>query len=121
MRYIPLIRSLAGVNENGMPWGAGLRWRPLPQAEAPTEPTGENIPYDAPHIPEKAHFKYLLIPGMRHSYLPQSVTGAIKKATDCCPYRVRYLKTAGIYEIFNCSRGIRFYFVMSIFLAPSLI
>ena len=21
-------------------WGAGLRWRPLPQAEAPTEPTG---------------------------------------------------------------------------------
>ncbi len=21
--------------------GAGLRWRPLPQAEAPTEPTGE--------------------------------------------------------------------------------
>ena len=22
-------------------WGAGLRWRPLPQAEAPTEPTGE--------------------------------------------------------------------------------
>ncbi len=24
-------------------WGAGLRWRPLPQAEAPTEPTGENL------------------------------------------------------------------------------
>ena len=27
--------------ENQMLWGAGLRWRPLPQAEAPTEPTGE--------------------------------------------------------------------------------
>ena len=22
-------------------WGAGVRWTPLPQAEAPTEPTGE--------------------------------------------------------------------------------
>ncbi len=22
-------------------WGAGLRWRPLPKAEAPTEPAGE--------------------------------------------------------------------------------
>ena len=22
-------------------WGAGVRWRPLPQAEAPTEPTDE--------------------------------------------------------------------------------
>ena len=22
-------------------WGAGVQWRPLPQAEAPTEPTGE--------------------------------------------------------------------------------
>ena len=46
MRYIPLIRSVSGVNENGLPWGAGLRWRPLPQAEAPTEPTGETSPYD---------------------------------------------------------------------------
>ena len=27
--------------ENQMLWGAGLRWRPLPKAEAPTEPTGE--------------------------------------------------------------------------------
>ena len=27
--------------ENQMLWGEGLRWRPLPQAEAPTEPTGE--------------------------------------------------------------------------------
>ena len=24
-----------------MKWGAGRRWRPLPQAEAPTEPAGE--------------------------------------------------------------------------------
>ena len=51
MRRICLSQSVSGVNENGMPWGAGLRWRPLPQAEAPTEPTGETvIPYDAPHI-----------------------------------------------------------------------
>ena len=30
--------------------GAGLRWRPLPQAEAPTEPTGEtaNEQYSQP-------------------------------------------------------------------------
>lgn len=27
--------------ENQMLCGAGLRWRPLPQAEALTEPTGE--------------------------------------------------------------------------------
>ena len=27
--------------ENQMLWGAGPRWRPLPQAESPTEPTGE--------------------------------------------------------------------------------
>ena len=25
-------------------WGAGRRWRPLPQAEAPTEATDETIP-----------------------------------------------------------------------------
>ncbi len=25
--------------------GAGVRWTPLPLAEAPTEPTGENVPY----------------------------------------------------------------------------
>ena len=24
-------------------WGAGVRWTPLPQAEAPTEPTGETV------------------------------------------------------------------------------
>ena len=24
--------------------GAGVRWTPLPEAEAPTEPTGENAP-----------------------------------------------------------------------------
>ena len=24
--------------------GAGLRWRPLPKAEAPTEPGGEKVP-----------------------------------------------------------------------------
>ena len=24
-----------------MKWGAGRRWRPLPQAETPTEPAGE--------------------------------------------------------------------------------
>ena len=31
-------------------WGAGVRWRPLPQAEAPTEPTGEtaNEQYSQP-------------------------------------------------------------------------
>ncbi len=50
MRHSYLPQSVTGVNENGMPWGAGLRWRPLPQAEAPTEPTGETVPYDAPHI-----------------------------------------------------------------------
>ena len=27
-------------------WGAGLRWRPLPQAEAPTEPTGETATFE---------------------------------------------------------------------------
>ena len=26
--------------QDQMLWGAGLRWRPLPQAEAPTEPAG---------------------------------------------------------------------------------
>ena len=26
--------------------GAGLRWRPLPQAEAPTEPTGETATFE---------------------------------------------------------------------------
>ena len=25
-------------------WGAGVRWTPLPQAEAPTEATAEKIP-----------------------------------------------------------------------------
>ena len=25
--------------------GAGVRGTPLPEAEAPTEPTGENVPY----------------------------------------------------------------------------
>ena len=35
-----------GVDEtlkasNQLEWGAGLRWRPLPQAEAPTEATAE--------------------------------------------------------------------------------
>ena len=36
--------------DNQMLWGAGLRWRPLPQAEAPTEPTGEtaNEQYSQP-------------------------------------------------------------------------
>ena len=29
--------------------GAGRRWRPLPKAEAPTEPGGETaVPYDVP-------------------------------------------------------------------------
>ena len=27
-------------------WGAGVRWRPLPQAEAPTEPTGETATFE---------------------------------------------------------------------------
>ena len=27
--------------QDQMLWGAGLRWRPLPQAEAPTEATAE--------------------------------------------------------------------------------
>ena len=47
--FFRLVNQLAekeGVTEqlkadNHMLWGAGLRWRPLPQAEAPTEPTGE--------------------------------------------------------------------------------
>ena len=65
-----------------MPRGAGLRWRPLPQAEAPTEPTGETIPYDALHILENTHFKYLLVPGMGHIYLMQPVKGNNKKAGD---------------------------------------
>ena len=26
-------------------WGAGVRWTPLPQAEAPTEPTGETAAF----------------------------------------------------------------------------
>ena len=47
--FFRLVKELAereGVTEqlkaeNQMLWGAGLRWRPLPQAEAPTEPTGE--------------------------------------------------------------------------------
>ena len=47
--FFRLVNQLAekeGVTEqlkadNQMLWGAGLRWRPLPQAEAPTEPTGE--------------------------------------------------------------------------------
>ena len=30
--------------ENSACWGAGRRWRPLPQAEAPTEATAEKIP-----------------------------------------------------------------------------
>ncbi len=42
------------ILDNGALRGAGLRWRPLPQAEAPTEPTGETAPYDAPHILKKA-------------------------------------------------------------------
>ena len=25
-----------------MVWGSGVRWTPLPKAEAPTEPAGEN-------------------------------------------------------------------------------
>ena len=49
--FFRLVKQLAekeGVTEqlkadNHMLWGAGLRWRPLPQAEAPTEPTGENL------------------------------------------------------------------------------
>ena len=47
--FFRLVKQLAekeGVTEqlkanNQMLWGAGLRWRPLPKAEAPTEPTGE--------------------------------------------------------------------------------
>ena len=47
--FFRLVNQLAekeGVTEqlkadDQMLWGAGLRWRPLPQAEAPTEPTGE--------------------------------------------------------------------------------
>ena len=47
--FFRLVKQLAekeGVTEqlkaeNQMLWGAGLRWRPLPQAEAPTEPAGE--------------------------------------------------------------------------------
>ena len=47
--FFLLVKQLAekeGVTEqlkadNQMLWDAGLRWRPLPQAEAPTEPTGE--------------------------------------------------------------------------------
>ncbi len=29
--------------QDQMEWGAGLLWRPLPQAEAPTEPAGETL------------------------------------------------------------------------------
>jgi len=32
-----------------MAWGAGLRWRPLPQAEAPTEPAGETRRHEQHH------------------------------------------------------------------------
>ena len=47
--FFRLVNQLAekeGVTEqlkadNQMLWGAGLRWRRLPQVEAPTEPTGE--------------------------------------------------------------------------------
>ena len=47
--FLRLVKQLAekeGVTEqlkadNQMLGGAVLRWRPLPQAEAPTEPTGE--------------------------------------------------------------------------------
>ena len=56
--FFRLVKQLAekeGVTEqlkadNQMLWGAGLRWRPLPQAEAPTEPTGEtaNEQYSQP-------------------------------------------------------------------------
>ncbi|MGO5078139.1 TnpV protein [Oscillospiraceae bacterium LCP25S3_E10] len=56
--FFRLVKQLAekeGVTEqlkadNQMLWGAGLRWRPLPQAEAPTEPTGEtaNKQYSQP-------------------------------------------------------------------------
>ena len=56
--FFLLVKQLAekeGVTEqlkadNQMLWGAGLRWRPLPQAEAPTEPTGEtaNEQYSQP-------------------------------------------------------------------------
>ena len=51
--FFRLVKQLAekeGVTEqlkaeNQMLWGAGLRWRPLPQAEAPTEPTGETAAF----------------------------------------------------------------------------
>ena len=41
-----LIKQAEGVNEqlkstDQMKWGAGLRWRPLPEAEAPTEAAAE--------------------------------------------------------------------------------
>ena len=47
--FLELVKQMAareGITEqlkvqDQMLWGAGLRWRPLPQAEAPTEPTGE--------------------------------------------------------------------------------
>ena len=45
-RLTTQMAKVEGVTEqlkaaDQMAWGAGLRWRPLPQAEAPTEPTGE--------------------------------------------------------------------------------
>ena len=56
--FFRLVNQLAekeGITEqlkadDQMLWGAGLRWRPLPQAEAPTEPTGEtaNEQYSQP-------------------------------------------------------------------------
>ena len=58
-----LVKQMAkdeGVDEamkrrDQMLWGAGVRWTPLPQAEAPTEPAGETqspcrIPKAAPMV-----------------------------------------------------------------------
>ena len=40
------MKQAEGITEqlkatNQMEWGAGVRWTPLPKAEAPTEPAGE--------------------------------------------------------------------------------
>ncbi len=51
LKYIKHRRPILYTNLlTSMLWGAGLRWRPLPQAEAPTEPTGEtaNEQYSQP-------------------------------------------------------------------------
>ena len=41
-KWCPARASLNNLTvQNQMLWGAGLRWRPLPKAEAPTEAAAE--------------------------------------------------------------------------------